>query len=386
MSRFQYGFGIILWILSASSVSVAQGGEVNEANSDLRFNEVQIIGTHNSFHIAPDQTVGILMKQKGYSLSKNESYKEFIPYTAYSHLPLKTQLTMGIRQFELDVFEDTEGGKYQIPGIDIALKHNGLPIAFPFDPKGVMKRPGFKVFHTIDVDVRSTCLTLVECLGHIQKWSKANPNHVPIMVILEIKEQSLPAVDESYEPTPMNPFRGQTWSALQQEILTVLPRDQILTPDDVRGDYATLNEAILSQGWPTLREAAGKIMLTLDNTGETLDDYLVNSGNLEGALLFPSAKPGHPTSAWVKLNDPYDPLIPDLVAQGYMIRTRADSNTIASRKNDPSSREQAFRSGAHFVSTDYPFPDPRLSDYEVRFNNGGYIRCNPITMKKKCPF
>ena len=62
-----------------------------------------------------------------------------------------------------------------------------------------------------------------------------------------------------------------------------------------------------------------------------------------------------------------------------MVRTRADADTVQSRKNDVNQREKALASGAQFVSTDYAEPDRRFSDYSVRFPAGQVARSNPIS-------
>ena len=41
-------------------------------------------------------------------------------------------------------------------------------------------------------------------------------------------------------------------------------------------------------------------------------------------------------------------------------------------------RDAALASGAHFVSTDYPVPDPNFSDYQVTLPGGNIARCNPV--------
>ena len=91
---------------------------------------------------------------------------------------------LGIRQFELDVFADPEGGRFATPAAFRMVK--GL------DPVGPdLLEPGFKVIHTPDVDYRTTCTTLKACLTTIRDWSRANPWHVPIMIQIEAKDGAL---------------------------------------------------------------------------------------------------------------------------------------------------------------------------------------------------
>ena len=76
--------------------------------------------------------------------------------------------------------------------------------------------------------------------------------------------------------------------------------------------------------------------------------------------------------------------IPDLVRRGYVVRTRADGDTVQARANDTAQREIALASGAQWVSTDYEVPDLRFSDYQVRLPEGTVARCNPVNTAPGC--
>lgn len=67
-----------------------------------------------------------------------------------------------------------------------------------------------------------------------------------------------------------------------------------------------------------------------------------------------------------------------LVKAGFLVRTRADVGTLEARRKDTTRREKAFASGAHFISTDYPEPNPNFSEYQVRFDDNIVVRPNPI--------
>ena len=64
--------------------------------------------------------------------------------------------------------------------------------------------------------------------------------------------------------------------------------------------------------------------------------------------------------------------------RGFLVRTRADAGTTEARSNDTRRRDQALASGAQFISTDYPEPNPAFSPYAVRFDNGIAVRINPV--------
>ena len=97
--------------------------------------------------------------------------------------------------------------------------------------------------------------------------------------------------------------------------------------------------------------------------------------------MFATVAPENPAAAWFKINDPIKDhdRIKKLVRDGFLVRTRADADTVQSRKNDVTQREKALSSGAQFISTDYAVPDRRFSDYSVRFPGGQIARSNPVS-------
>ncbi|NIO39811.1 MAG: hypothetical protein GTO41_06240, partial [Burkholderiales bacterium] len=66
--------------------------------------------------------------------------------------------------------------------------------------------------------------------------------------------------------TPALPFSTTELDSVDQAIETVIGRDRLLIPDDVRGNHSTLRAAVVSDGWPTMKDTAGKLMFILDST------------------------------------------------------------------------------------------------------------------------
>jgi hypothetical protein len=229
--------------------------------------------------------------------------------------------------------------------------------------------------HVQDVDYFSSVLTLKEGLQQVRDWSEAHPRHFPIFVLLELKEdQPDPAL------TRPVPFGERELDALEAEILSVFPRQQILAPDDVRGQASTLPEALRQHGWPTLKAARGKVMFGMDNETPVRDLYLKDHPALAERLIFVSVPPTHPAAAWMKDNDSIVDFdrIQGLVKAGFLVRTRADADTAEARANDTRRRDRALASGAQFISTDYPEANPAFSSYVVRFEDGAAVRTNPV--------
>ena len=347
---------------------------LSAANVDdcLRLNQLQLLGTHNSYHVAPEPPVLALLGERAKAFE-------------YTHQTLTHQLdALGVRQFEIDVFVDPEGGRYAKPAILAKLP----PGATVRTPGPEMSTPGFKVLHVQDVDVVGRCSTLDACLREIRDWSRAHPRHVPIMVMLELKESDTTGT-RPLGPTDPLPFDAAQLDALDAAVRAVFDEDHLLTPDDVRGAHATLREALAQDGWPRLRDVRGKVLFAMDNSGGPLERYLDGHPSLEGRVLFVSAEPGTPASAFLKLNEVMgdeQSRITDLARAGYIIRTRADLPTIEARTGDTTRRDRAFASGAQFVSTDYPEVSPFGSGYVARLPGAETLpaRCNPVTAPETC--
>ncbi|HRW37144.1 MAG: phosphatidylinositol-specific phospholipase C1-like protein [Acidimicrobiales bacterium] len=338
-------------------------------DDDVRLNEVQVIGSHNSY-------------KRMVSDPEEELRRSFLSDGAnlmqYQHEPLPVQFSsQKVRQIELDVFLDSAGGLYADPLLRSAA---GLG---PYDP--AMREPGIKVLHIQDVDYATTCLTFVACLQQIQAWSDANPSHLPIAVLVELKDDPLSFGDFTF--TTPEPWTAAGMDELDDDIRSVMAPDDLITPDDVRGSHATLEDAVLTDGWPTLGESRGKVMFMMDNAGGYRSDYLAGHPSLEGRILFTNANPGDPDAAFVKRNDPFDASIPDLVRAGYLVRTRADADTVEAREEDTGPRDAALASGAQFVSTDYPVPGIAVgftTSYVAEIPGGTVARCNPLIGPETC--
>ena len=247
----------------------------------------------------------------------------------------------------------------------------------PYDPTGEMKLPGFKVLHVQDIDFRSNCLLLSSCLQEILDWSDQHPRHLPIAISFNAKDGK---IDLPNFEVPL-PFTPAAFDSLDQTLLSVFPREKILAPDDVRGFYTSLEEAILTEGWPPLDQVRGKVLFVLDEQGPKMEAYLDGHRALEGRLMFVNAEPGRPEAAFLIMNNPIKDyqLIQERVKLGYLVRTRADANTLEARQNDYERFQAALQSGAHFITTDYYLPNPSFNTgYQIALPEGKIALCNPF--------
>jgi len=290
----------------------------------LRMNHVQAVGTHNSYHVDPANGV---------------------PPWSYTHRPLDEQLEeQGVRQFELDLYY-----------------------------YGFETPSHFEVFHLPSADDETTCRMFVDCLRRLADWSDAHPAHHPIVILLEPKDDFDPALAEAY------------FERLEADVASAFPAEKLITPDLVRGDAATLREAILGRGWPTLGEVRGRAMFVLLDSGGHRQFYTHGGANLDGRLFFTQSRESDPFAAVLLIDDVLveGPRIRAAVEQGFLVRTRADVDGEEARANDRTRADAALASGAQMISTDYPAPHP-TTGYVVRMPDGTPSRCNPIVAPGGC--
>jgi hypothetical protein len=305
---------------SGPPASDDDGAPAGHALDDvLRFDQIQARGTHNSYHV---QT------------------SDLAPW-AYDHLPLDRQLgEQGVRQFELDVSWDEALGAHA-------------------------------VFHVPLLDEGTTCATLVDCAATLEGWSRAHPEHHPILILVETKDG-------------WNDLDGPAHlDALDAELLEAWPRERLITPDDLLAAGAPdLRTALADEGWPTLGALRSRALFVLHDGGGRRDAYVED---LAGRPMFPDAygDVDLPFAAYHSMNDPWDERIAEVVGLGHLVRTRADVDTLQAREEDPSMRDQALASGAQFVSTDFPAPTEGTS-YWLEVPGGTPSRCNPLTAPTDC--
>ncbi len=194
-------------VLLAATAAAGQSG-ASSSDAQVRINQIQVIGSHNSYHAGLLPGVrAFLAKEKPDSLRGLD----------YAHPPLDEQFNGGIRQIELDVYADSKGGHYAHPAGPAAEAAAGVTVDpmenFSGASLGVMMKPGFKVMHVQDLDQHSSCQPFTACLKIVRDWSKAHPQHLPIFVLVETKQGKPLNIPHATTPEP---FTAATFDALDQ--------------------------------------------------------------------------------------------------------------------------------------------------------------------------
>lgn len=327
----------------------------------LRFNQLQILGSHNSYRPYPSP----IMREAIRSASPRSW-----PVLAYGHPPLETQLELGLRQFELDVAPDPQGGRYLRP-----YEAAGNEV------RTLMTAPGAKILHSQVNDYETHCLTLRTCLEIFRRWSDAHVGHDPVAILINARDFTADGPSR-----PAARFNSAGLDSLDEDIRFVMGRERLIMPDEVRGDHASLRDAVRAGLWPRLEAARGRFMFILDGSAEHAELYREDHPSLAGRVMFAWYAEEDAEASVFNIQEPVkeEEQIRRLVREGFIVRTRADSGIAEARSHDRRRMAAAIRSGAQLVSTDlYPgVPDPEGLSFVQSFE-GPYVRCNAVTAR--CP-
>ena len=351
--------GVLAVALCVAAVVWQVVRPARDAAGDVRIDQLQSFGTHNSYHLQiSDRELQVAR------LADSQADQ-----LEYQFPPLGDQLRSGLRVLELDLYPDPAGGLYSDPLLRRLTGLGTLP---------GLAAPGTKVLHIADVDYRSSCVTLVACLAQLRDFDRADPGHSPVFVLLELKDS-----DDRIERlggVTAPPWDTAALATLDAEIAAGLG-GSVITPDDIRRPGLTLEQSALAGGWPTLAQARGKTLFAFDNDpGPARDAYLAGHPGLVGRQVFTNAEPGEADAAFVRRDDPTGPGqqdIADLVRRGYLVRTRADDGPA-----DADRLTAATASGAQLVSTDHP---DTLGGVVPAGTDGGRVRCDPVSAPPLCP-
>ena len=261
----------------------------------LRLNQIQVLGTHNSYHVAP---------APGPSLTADRDITQS---------PLAVQLErQSVRQIELDV--------HVVPGGPLA------------------------VFH-VRGDEGTTCPTLVQCLQEVRDWSKGHPGHLPVFVLIEPKHEIGALVDPLAIDTEVRSVFSPDQLLTPDDVQGSWPT---LRQAVQEGGWPVLGATRAKVVMVLNDETFTRLTYTSGETSLQGRAMFVYAGPPSPLGAITSVPDARLESA----------RIASLVGAGFIVRTRADDAGVEARANDSSRAAAALASGAQLVSTDYPVPAP----------------------------
>ena len=123
------------------------------------------------------------------------------------------------------------------------------------------------------------------------------------------------------------------------------------------------------------------MIFLLDDSAAKVALYAGLSQTLNGKAMFVTADEASPLASFIVIDDPVKDAarIAAAVKAGFIVRTRADDETVEARAGDTRRRDQAFASGAQIIQTDFLLSDKKIGAYQVSISDPGHVRCDSAT-------
>lgn len=229
------------------------------------------------------------------------------------------------------------------------------------------RKDSFQLTHIPLVDNSSVAVNFAMALEEIYLYSTHNPTHMPMIFLLEIKEDWM-ILDHALQTIDV-----QELTELNNLLKDKL-KETLFMPKDMMEVGLTLKESIDANGWPTITSLLGKVIFILhpsnhnqsyESLDPSLDQLAMFIGSYENDL-------NHDYASFVVHNDVDVMRIQELTSSGYIVRTRVDEslNFQLSRYQD------AILSGAQILTSDFTIGRKDIEQSDV-------ITLNQFTIVKK---
>lgn len=262
----------------------------------VKINEIAVLGTHNSYQLLATAQKRALENVRSFLSSGEKGGKRNFEMDTYTE-----QLERGVRNLEIDI-ETVDDGE----------------------------AVSFIVTHSPITDNASSAYDFAKGLEEIALWSDNNPGHIPVYLLIEPKGK-VPSV---------NHMKGFSYEYAKKldSIITETLGNRLLTPKQMMGNYASLEEMRMADAWPTLKEAAGKIIVLLhpcDVTQQYIDaDTTLSSHAMFPMLRFEDVDKSY--ASFILDNEPENATANNSVTvdeKKLMVRSRADNYPDFSTEN-----------------------------------------------------
>ena len=269
----------------------------------IKLNEIQILASHNSYK-KEGSGLGKLFVGLGDSFAEAKALR-------YGYKNITDQLELGIRSMEFDLRK---------------------------------RKDSFVLTHVPLVDNSSVAPNFSMALDEIKLYSSHNETHIPIIILLEIKDDWM-ILDHALQKIESDEL------IMLNQLLEEKLGDTLYRPSDLMQEGLSIRETIETYGWPSVSSLLGKVLFVIhpDNFNEsylsldpTLEDLPMFIGSYEDDLEYDYA-------SFVVHNDVDVDRITELVDQGYIVRTRIDEQLIFDQKR----YHDAILSGAQLLTSDF---------------------------------
>lgn len=295
----------IIEMYESSYVSIDESKFVNFDRFDdtTTLDQIQLLASHNSYK-KQGSSLGKLFVGLGDSFAEARALK-------YGYKNLTDQFESGIRSMEFDVRK---------------------------------RKSSFVLTHVPLVDNSSVAPDFAMALEEIYLYSSHNPTHIPMIFLIEIKDDWM-ILDHALQKIT------QTELIQLNDLIKDKLKDSLYKPSDFMIDDLSVKETIVNHGWPTVSSLLGKVIFVLhpnnmnnlyEEIDPTFETHSMFIGSYEDDL-------NHDYASFIVHNEVDVTRIQELIQQGYIVRTRMDTSLIY----DDSRYNDAIISGAQILTSDF---------------------------------
>ncbi|MCR3906867.1 MAG: Ca2+-dependent phosphoinositide-specific phospholipase C [Tenericutes bacterium] len=296
-------------------------------DESIKLNEIQILATHNSYKKA-GTALGRLFVGLGDSFDEARALK-------YGYNNLTTQFESGIRSMEFDVR---------------------------------LRKDSFVLTHVPLVDNSSVAPNFELALEEIDLFSTNHPNHIPIIILMEIKNDWM-ILDHALQN-----IESEELEKLNSLLIDKLG-NRLYQPNEMLESGKTLRETIQTTGWPSVSSLLGKIIFVL-HPGDFTDMYYELDSTLETQAMFIgsySSQIDQDYASFVVHNQVDVEFIQSLVEANLIVRTRIDSNLLFEQQR----YIDAISSGAQILTSDFT-----IGRSDLKLDEMIYLPNNKLIIKR----
>jgi len=297
------------------------------SDTSIKLNEIQMLATHNSYK-KTGSDIGKFFVGLGDSFEEARALK-------YGYKNLTDQFEAGVRSMEFDLR---------------------------------LRKTQFVLTHVPLVDNSSVAPDFAQALEEIYLYSSNNPNHIPIIILMEIKDDWM-ILDHALQV--IEPEDLENLNILLTEKL----KDQLYTPKMMMETGKTLKETVQTTGWPSVNSLLGKVIFVL-HPGNFTDMYYELDETLDSQPMFIGAYASgkdQDYASFIVHNNPSVTEIAPLIQENFIVRTRIDSNLMFNQDDF----DQAVLSGAQILTSDF-----LIGRKDIKASDIIYLENNKMIIKK----
>jgi len=273
-----------------------------ELTEDVKLNEIQMLASHNSY------------KKRGVPLGKlfiglGDSFEE-ADALKYGYQDLTSQFALGIRSMEFDLR---------------------------------LRKTSFMLTHVPLVDNSSVAPDFGKALEEMKLYSINNPNHLPIIILMEIKDDWM-ILDHALQ------VMDTTDLEKLDDLIRLKLGNTLFTPSQMKNENMTLRETIENDGWPSVSSLLGKIIFVL-HPGSFTEGYASLDTTNQSQAMFIGlyhTMLDREYASFVVHNEPEVDIIQAMVSDGFIVRTRLDDRLVL----DEDRYQRGIESGAQILTSD----------------------------------